>query len=83
MTAEAESARMVLKAILVDIGIDEGAITPSASLRKDLKLDSTETVDVALEVKRRLGVEVKLESKMELTVSDVCALIAGAVALSA
>jgi len=39
---------MVLKAILVDIGIDEGAITPSASLRKDLKLDSTETVDVAL-----------------------------------
>ena len=78
MTAMAQSARNILKAILVDSGIDEGAITPSASLRKDLKLDSTETVDIALEVKRRLGVEVKLESKKELTFSDVCALIENA-----
>ncbi len=64
-----------LKSILVDIGISEDAIVPSASLRKDLKLDSTETVEVALEIKRRLDVDVKLESKADHAVADVCALI--------
>ncbi len=64
-----------LKSILVDIGISEDSIVPNASLRKDLKLDSTETVEVALEIKRRLDVDVKLESKADHVVSDVCALI--------
>jgi len=73
----------VLKAILVDMGIEEEKIAPTASLRNDLKLDSTETVDVSLELKRRLGVDVKLESKQELTVDDVCRLIDTAAAVAA
>jgi len=65
----------VIKEILVDLGIEEEKIYASAYLRKDLELDSTETVEIALELKRRFGVEVKLESRQDLTVAQMCALV--------
>jgi acyl carrier protein len=64
-----------VKKILLDLGIDEECIQANASLHHDLALDSAETVQIALELKRRFGVTVKFESRQDLTVADVCALI--------
>ncbi len=41
-----------LKAILIDLGIPEESIHQDALLREDLQLDSTETVEIALGLKR-------------------------------
>lgn len=62
-----------LKEILIDLGIDENALREDAHLRKDLELDSTETVEVALALKRQLGVEIKLESRQDPTLAELCA----------
>jgi acyl carrier protein len=64
-----------IKKILLDLGIDEERIHADAYLHKDLELDSTETVQIALDLKRLYGVTVKFESRQDLTVADVCALI--------
>ena len=60
-----------LKDILVDLGIPEESITDTALLRKDLQLDSTETVEISLGLKRRLGVNIKLESRKDITLAEV------------
>ena len=75
MTAPVSGPDTTLTEILVNLGIDSEAIVPDASLTKDLKLDSTEMVDVSLELRRRFGVDVKLESKKELRVADVLRLL--------
>jgi acyl carrier protein len=62
-----------LKEILIDLGIDENALQEHAHLRKDLELDSTETVEIALALKRRLGVDIKLEARQDPTLAEVCA----------
>src|SRR2546426_3354901 len=64
-----------LREILIDLGIDEHAIREDAHLREDLELDSTETVEIALELKRRLGVEIKLESRQDPTLAQVCFMV--------
>lgn len=69
-----------LKDILLDLGIPEESITDTALLRKDLQLDSTETVDISLGLKRRLGVNVKLESRKDMTLAEVCEMIDKAMA---
>jgi acyl carrier protein len=61
-----------LKAILTDLGIPEELIDQNASLREDLQLDSTETVEIALGLKRKLGVNVKLEGRQDMTLAQVC-----------
>ncbi|MGG6265208.1 acyl carrier protein [Leptolyngbya sp. AN03gr2] len=61
-----------LTAILTELGITKSEISDSAFLRKDLQLDSTETVQISLELKRRLDVNVKLESRQDLTLAQVC-----------
>jgi acyl carrier protein len=38
---------------------------------KDLQLDSTETVEISLGLKRRLGVNIKLESRKDITLAEV------------
>lgn len=72
-----------LKVILVDLGIPEESITEDALLRKDLQLDSTETVEISLGLKRRLGVNVKIESRKDTTLSQVCELVNQAMAATA
>jgi acyl carrier protein len=62
----------VLKAILTDLGIPEELIHQDALLREDLQLDSTETVEIALGLKRKLGINVKLESRQDMTLAQVC-----------
>lgn len=71
-----------LKDILLELGIEESDVTETALLRKDLQLDSTETVQIALELKRRLGVNVKLEARQDMTLAHICDLVAQAMALN-
>ncbi len=61
-----------LKATLTDLGIPEEMIHQDALLREDLQLDSTETVELALALKRRLGVSVKLEGRKDITLAQLC-----------
>jgi acyl carrier protein len=61
-----------LKAILTDLGIPDSLLHPDAFIRQDLQLDSTEIVEISLGVKRRLGVSVKLESRQDLTIAQIC-----------
>jgi len=69
-----------LKDILLDLGISEESIKDTALLRKDLQLDSTETVEISLGLKRRLGVNVKLESRKDITLAEVCDMVDKAMA---
>lgn len=75
-------AMETLKDILMELGITESEITETALLRKDLQLDSTETVQIALELKRRLGVSVKLEARQDMTLGHICEMVAQAAALN-
>jgi acyl carrier protein len=61
-----------LKAILIDLGIPEESIHQDALLREDLQLDSTETVEIALGLKRKVGVNVKLEGRQDMTLTQLC-----------
>ena len=61
-----------LKAILTDLGIPDELILQDALLREDLQLDSTETVELAIALKRQLGVSVKLESRQDITLAQLC-----------
>lgn len=72
-----------LKDILVEMGIPEESITEGALLRKDLQLDSTETVEISLGLKRRLGVNVKIESRQDTTLGQVCEMVNQAMAATA
>ena len=73
----------VLKDILLELGISEELITEKALVHKDLQLDSTETVEVSLGLKRRLGVNVKIESRQDLTLSQVCDMVTQAMTATA
>lgn len=64
-----------LKEILLDLGISEEEIKEDALLRKDLQLDSTETVEISLGIKRKLGVNVKIESRQDTTLGQVCEMV--------
>ncbi|MBW4550119.1 MAG: acyl carrier protein [Aphanocapsa sp. GSE-SYN-MK-11-07L] len=61
-----------LKAILVDLGIPGELLHPDTLLHQDLRLDSTEIVEVSLGLKRRLGISMKLEGRQDLTLVQVC-----------
>ena len=65
----------VLKEILADLGISAESLSGDTLLYEDLQLDSTEAVQVSLGLKRRLGVSVKLESRQDVTLTQVCDLI--------
>ncbi len=64
-----------LKDILIELGISEDLLTEDALLKKDLQLDSTETVEISLALKRRLGVNVKIESRKDTTLAQLCEMV--------
>lgn len=64
-----------LKGILIDLGIPAESLDPDTLLYKDLQLDSTEIVEVSLGLKRRLGVNVKLETQQDRTLAQVCEMV--------
>jgi acyl carrier protein len=68
----------VLKAVLIDLGFSEEELTATTSIRQDLQLDSTETVDISLGLKRRLGINIKLESRQDTTLAQISEKIAEA-----
>ncbi len=74
-----ESTFAVVKDILVtDLGVEEEKVTPGAHLLEDLELDSTDTVEISLQLKKRLGAEVKLQVRDDPTVQDVCTMVESA-----
>jgi acyl carrier protein len=71
-----------LKGVLIELGFADEELTDTASIRQDLQLDSTETVDISLGLKRRLGINIKLESRQDMTLAQVSDQIAQAIAQS-
>lgn len=69
-----------LEHILNDLGIPEELIQPNALLHRDLQLDSTEIVEISLALKRRLGIKLKLETRDDKSLAEVCTLIRSAIA---
>jgi acyl carrier protein len=68
----------VLKDVLIELGFSEEELKESTSIRQDLQLDSTETVDISLGLKRRLGINIKLESRQDTTLAQISEKIAQA-----
>ncbi|WP_201782702.1 acyl carrier protein [Calothrix sp. 336/3] len=75
-----DSVMGILKLILLNLGIPEELIRENTLLHKDLQLDSVEVVEIALGLKRTLGVNVKLESRQDMTLSQVCNTVQEAIA---
>ncbi|MCX7596396.1 MAG: phosphopantetheine-binding protein [Fischerella sp.] len=71
-----------LKSILIDLGIPQESLDESTLLYKDLQLDSVETVEIALRLKRQLGVNLKLETRRDRTLAQVCNTVKAAIAAS-
>ena len=65
----------VLMDILYELGIPTDELNPDSFLYKDLQLDSTEIVEVAVVLKQKFGVRIKLEGRRDKTLSEVCDLI--------
>lgn len=64
-----------LRTILKDLGIPEELIKPDSYLYRDLQLDSLEIVEISLKIKREMGIKVKLETRQDKTLNEVCSLI--------
>ena len=64
-----------LTAILLELGVEAEAISDSAILGADLELDSTDAVEIGLELKRRFNVTVKVQVKGSETVGDLTKLV--------
>lgn len=73
-----DSVEQALRHALIELGISPELMTPEASMRDDLELDSTEMVQLSQEVSRALGVGVRLDARADLTVREACALIRAA-----
>ena len=65
-----QEVQAAIAEILTELGIEPESIADSAPL-KDLGLDSTDAVEVRLELKRRFGVTVKVQVKGEETVASL------------
>jgi acyl carrier protein len=63
-----------LEDILKDLGIPEDIICSNALIHQDLQL----IVEVSLALKRKLGIKVKLETRQDKTLAEICTLIESA-----
>lgn len=50
---------LLKQALVEQLGIDASLIKPESYVKKDLELDSTETVIIALEIKKNFNVDFK------------------------
>lgn len=62
----------VLKGILMDLGISQEDLHSETLLHEHLGLDSVETVKLALEVKRKLHIDLKLGTRNDMTLAEIC-----------
>jgi acyl carrier protein len=65
-----------LKAILVGLGIPEDTIGEDTLIHAHLGLDSVETVKLSLELKRELDLDLKLGTRQDLTLAEICQMVA-------
>jgi acyl carrier protein len=65
-----------LKGILVTLGIPEEIIQEDTLLHEHLGLDSVETVKLSLELKRKLSIDLKLGTRKDITLAEICQLAA-------
>jgi acyl carrier protein len=65
-----------LRAILVDLGIPEEQIRSDTLVHANLGLDSVEIVRLSLELKRRLAIELKLGTRQDMTLAEICQIAA-------
>jgi acyl carrier protein len=70
MAETEQDVQAAVAEILVELGIEPESIADSAALR-DLGLDSTDAVEVKLELKRRFDVTVKVQVKGDETVASL------------
>ena len=61
--------------LIVSLGVPEDQITGDSYLFKDLALDSTEAVQLSLDLKRKFSVDVKMTSREDKTVREYAQLI--------
>lgn len=64
-----------LKTILTDLGFAEESLHENTYLHSNLQLDSVETIELALRLKRTLGVNVKLQARNDITLGQLCNLV--------
>lgn len=69
-----------LQEILVELGLERDELVPTARTRADLELDSTELVQLRLEIKRRLGVDIDLNTGADIALRELAEQVSTAVA---
>lgn len=69
-----------VRAAIASLGIEPETVVPTAGLREDLGLDSTELVEVSLDLAARLGTDARFDLSGEMTVTDVCRIVDATVA---
>jgi acyl carrier protein len=67
-----------LKEILINLGIPEEIIQEDTLLHEHLGLDSVETVKLSLELKRKLSIDLKLGTRKDITLAEICQLVLAA-----
>ncbi len=67
----------MLRGLLAELGIDTSEFTNEHRLRSDLALESTETVELEVQLRRRYGVVVDLWDIHDYTLGELDALIVG------
>lgn len=66
------TATDTLQAILVDLGIPAEMLRADTLLHEHLGLDSVETVKLSLELKRKLRIDLKLGTRNDITLAEIC-----------
>jgi acyl carrier protein len=75
MTEIDDEIHQALTEILGELGVEPDSIADSALLGAELELDSTDAVEIGLELKRRFNVTVKVQVKGSETVADLVKLV--------
>ena len=70
------TAMDTLKAILVGFGIPEDTIREDTLIHAHLGLDSVETVKLSLELKREFDLDLKLGTRKDITLAEICQMTA-------
>lgn len=67
-----------LKKVLIDLfELEEEQLTPDAKLYDDLDIDSIDTIDLLIELKKYVGKEISVEAFVDVeTIGDVAEIIA-------
>jgi acyl carrier protein len=69
------TAMVTLTAILIDLGIPKDTIREDTTIHADLGLDSVEIVKLALELKRQFDLDLKLGTRKDLTLAEICQMV--------